>query len=148
MADLETPPRSRRRRSPAPCSPARLTRYEIAEDSMRPTLSPGDWVLGLRRPAAPRGGDIVVLDSPDGPGSRSSNGSLPSPGMRSTPPTGRARSAPTRCGYSATTPAAGSVDSRHFGPVPRSSIKAKLIWRYQPLPLTRIGPPVELIALP
>ena len=47
---------------------SRLTRYEIAEESMQPGLRPGDWVIGLRRPGSVAAGDVVVLDLPGRPG--------------------------------------------------------------------------------
>ena len=46
----------------------RLARYEIAEHSMQPTLEPGDWTAGVRRPRRLAIGDIVVFDHPHRPG--------------------------------------------------------------------------------
>ncbi len=43
-----------------------LTRFVIAEGSMRPALSPGDYVLAVRRRAVPRRGDIIVFESRPG----------------------------------------------------------------------------------
>lgn len=42
----------------------RLRRYEIAERSMAPTLSEGDWVIARRLTALPRRGAIVVFPHP------------------------------------------------------------------------------------
>jgi len=96
----------------------RFTRYEIVEESMQPALTAGDWVLGVRHPErlekAAVGGDS--LDTPDG----------------------RRTVGPDEVWILGDDPAAGSVDSRHFGPVGRASIRAKLVWRYRPLPVTRI----------
>jgi hypothetical protein len=38
-------------------------------------------------------------------------------------------------------PAAGSVDSRMFGPVSADRIKSRLLLRYQPRPVQAIPPP-------
>lgn len=119
---------------------ARLTRYEIAEDSMQPTLSPGDWVLGLRHPQRLATGDIVVLELPGQPGFDIVKRIAAMAGDEHDTPDGPRPVADDEVWVLGDDPAAGSVDSRHFGPVSRTSIKAKLMWRYQPLPLTRMGP--------
>jgi len=117
---------------------ARLTRYEISEESMKPTLSPGDWVLGLRHPQSIGAGDIVVLDLPDHPGFEIVKRVAAVEGDALETPDGPRTVGQNEVWVLGDDPAAGSVDSRHFGPVTRDSIKARLIWRYQPLPLTRI----------
>jgi signal peptidase I len=122
---------------------ARLTRYEIAENSMRPTLSPGDWVLGLRRPQRIAAGDIVVLDLPGRPGFEIVKRVAAVGGDALETPDGPRTVGTDEVWVLGDDPAAGSVDSRHFGPVGRSSIQAKLIWRYQPLPVTRIDSPAH-----
>ncbi len=43
----------------------RLRRYEIAEESMAPTLLPGDYVVAVRRPRRVRPGDVVIFEHPD-----------------------------------------------------------------------------------
>lgn len=118
---------------------ARLTRYEIAENSMRPTLSPGDWVLGLRHPGHIEAGDIVVLDMPDRPGFEIIKRVAAVEGDTMDTPEGTRKVGVGEVWVLGDDPGAGSVDSRHFGPVERSAITAKLMWRYQPLPITRIG---------
>ena len=42
----------------------RLRRYAIAEGSMEPALSPGDWVIALHTRSEPQRGDIVVVAHP------------------------------------------------------------------------------------
>jgi signal peptidase I len=117
---------------------ARLTRYEIAEDSMRPALFPGDWVLGLRHPRRIAAGDIVVLDLPGRPGFEIVKRVAAVAGDALETPDGPRTVGADEVWVLGDDPAAGSIDSRHFGPVGRASIRAKLIWRYQPLPVTRI----------
>lgn len=98
----------------------RLTRYEVAEESMIPALQPGDWVLGVRDPESVDVGDVVVVDHPGRPGfrlvkrvvERDSDGVVlagDNPG--------------------------GSVDSRHFGSVPAGEVLARLVLVYHPRPL-------------
>ena len=122
---------------------ARLTRYEIAEDSMRPALTPGDWVLGLRHPQRIETGDIVALDLPGRPGFEIVKRVAAVEGEALDTPDGPRTVGADEVWVLGDDPAAGSVDSRHFGPVSRSSIQAKLIWRYQPLPIKRIGSPAH-----
>lgn len=98
----------------------RIRRFEIADRSMEPTLGDGDWVLGAVRPGTVRPGDIVVLEMPGRPGfeivkrvAAIGDGSLLLEGDN---------------------PAAGSVDSETFGPVPAAAVSARLVLRYRPLP--------------
>ncbi|MDP2622504.1 MAG: S26 family signal peptidase [Actinomycetota bacterium] len=105
----------------------RLVRHEIAEESMVPALRPGDWVLGVRRPQRLRTGDVVVFDL--------------RPGFEvvkrvSPPPAGT-----HGLWLLGDNPAAGSVDSRMFGPVSADRIKSRLLLRYQPRPVQAIPPP-------
>jgi type IV secretory pathway protease TraF len=125
---------------------ARLTRYEIAEDSMRPALSPGDWVLGIRRPAGIAAGDVVVLEMPGRPGFEIVKRVAAVGGDPLDTPEGTHTVGADEVWVLGDDPSAGSVDSRHFGPVSRSAIRARLLWRYRPLPLTRIGSAREAIA--
>ncbi|HEX5630571.1 MAG TPA: nickel-type superoxide dismutase maturation protease [Acidimicrobiia bacterium] len=98
----------------------RLTRYEVAEDSMIPTLHPGDWVLGVRRPGRLGRGDIVVVDHPHRPGFELVK-------------------RVTEIGPSGVAVAGDnpdhSTDSRHFGPVARAAVHARLLLVYRPRPL-------------
>jgi hypothetical protein len=99
----------------------RLVTYEIAEDSMLPALSPGDWVAGARRPRRIRPGNVVVFEL--------------RPGFEvvkrvGTPPPGAAG-----LWLVGDNPDAGSVDSRTIGPVPAHLVRAHVLLRYRPLPL-------------
>ena len=44
-----------------------LRRYEIADHSMEPTLTSGDYVIAQRLRRSPKRGDIVILDHPSQP---------------------------------------------------------------------------------
>lgn len=120
---------------------ARLTRYEIAEESMRPALEPGDWVVALRHPGRIAPGDVVVLDLPGRPGFEIVKRVTAVEGDTLETPDGPRTVPPGEVWVMGDDPSAGSVDSRHFGPVQRAQITARLLWRYRPLPLTRIGSP-------
>ena len=125
---------------------SRLTRYEIAEQSMHPALSPGDWVLGVRNPARIASGDVVVLEMPGRPGFEIVKRVAAVGGDPLDTPDGTRTVGGDEVWVLGDHPAAGSVDSRHFGPVPRSAIRARLLWRYRPLPVVRIGSDREAIA--
>lgn len=95
----------------------RLTRYEIAERSMLPTLATGDWVLGVRRPRRLTVGDIVVFPHPD------------------RPDLALVKRIAAIAGNAITVLGdAGGVDSRSLGPIDRSAITARLVLRYHPGP--------------
>jgi len=118
---------------------ARIARYEIDENSMGPALSPGDWVLGIRHPREIAAGDIVVLEMPDQSGFEIVKRVAAVGGDTLDTPDGTRTVGAEDVWVLGDDPAAGSVDSRHFGPVARNSITAKVVWRYKPLPVTRIG---------
>jgi type IV secretory pathway protease TraF len=118
---------------------SRLTRYEIAEESMGPALSPGDWILGIRHPREIAAGDIVVLEMPDRPGFEIVKRVAAVGDDTLDTPDGARTVGADEVWVLGDDPAAGSVDSRHFGPVSRDSITARVLWRYKPLPITRIG---------
>ena len=91
-------------------------RVEIAGDSMRPTLQPGDWALAVAR-ARIREGAVVLLERPDRPGlevvkriAAEEPGGLVVLGDNPQ----------------------GSTDSRHFGPVSRDVILGRLRLVYWP----------------
>ena len=98
----------------------RLTRHLIAEDSMVPTLRPGDWVFGVRRPGTIRPGDIVVVEHPRRPGFELVKRVA-----------GLEHAGVDLVGDNAD----HSTDSRHFGPVPSDAVRARLILVYHPRPL-------------
>lgn len=115
----------------------RFTRYEIADRSMEPTLCDGDWVLAVLGPGRLRRGDVVVVEHPGRPGFEmvkrvAALGGDPEPG-------GDAYIPPDALWLLGDHPAAGSVDSRALGPVPRDAVRAKILLRYRPLPMRLIG---------
>ncbi len=102
----------------------RLRRYEIAEQSMRPTLHHGDWVVAVARPRRLTTGDVVVFDHP------------------------------VRSGFELVKRiqeiraeglwvlgddlSAGSIDSRTFGTIEFTAVTARVVARYRPRPLRLI----------
>ncbi|MCB2222589.1 MAG: S26 family signal peptidase [Actinobacteria bacterium] len=110
---------------------------------MRPALRPGDWVMGLRRPGRLAAGDVVVLEMPGRPGFEIVKRVAAVAGDPLDTPDGPRTVGADEVWVLGDDPAAGSVDSRHFGPVPREAITAKVLWRYKPLPLTRIASPAR-----
>lgn len=98
----------------------RLTRYEVAEDSMLPTLRPGDWVLGVRRPTHLGRGDVVVVDHPQRPGFEL---------VKRVADIG-----PAGLVLAGDNPD-HSTDSRHFGPVAVGAVRARLLLVYHPGPV-------------
>jgi nickel-type superoxide dismutase maturation protease len=91
-------------------------RVEIAGDSMRPTLEPGDWAI-----ATPGGrvrtGHVVVLQRPDRPGLEVVKRVC--------------GEEPAGLVVLGDNPAA-STDSRHFGPVPGQAITGRVRLVYWP----------------
>jgi len=108
----------------------RLVAYEIRDHSMEPALHPGDWVLGVRDGRA-RPGDVVVFEHPQRPGFEMVK-RVAAPGHEPSGPT------PGGIWVLGDNPAAGSVDSRTLGPIPRRSLQARLLVRYRPGPPSRV----------
>ncbi len=151
----DAPPASSPDPRPEPRWPRRSVRHVVvADESMAPTLRPGDRLLVDRRAyrdEAPRVGDVVVLADPEQPGRwlvkrvaavgpgrfwPSDGGPLPVAGPEtdgSLPP-GRAVEpvslAPASVYVLGDGP--GSRDSRQFGPVPGSAIVGRAYRRYAP----------------
>lgn len=98
----------------------RLTRYEVAEESMLPVLAPGDWVLAVKRPRSPKVGDVVAIDHPDRPRFTLVKRVAAVDGDRLTVLGDRPEA---------------SVDSRLFGVIASDSVQARLILVYRPLPM-------------
>jgi hypothetical protein len=97
----------------------RWRRFEIADDSMLPTLSHGDWTLGIRSGDL-RVGDLVVVAMPDRPGFLIVK---------------RVAAADTTDGsFWLEADNSDGVDSRQFGWVPAQSVRARLVTRYHPWP--------------
>lgn len=96
----------------------RVRRVRVTGESMRPTLERGDRVLVvLGAPIRP--GHVVLLTDPEDPtGERTIVKRV----------AGIDGSEVTVLGDRSTL----SVDSRHYGPVPRSSVRGRVVYRYQP----------------
>jgi nickel-type superoxide dismutase maturation protease len=103
----------------------RVSRLEVTGPSMRPTLEPGDRVLVTQSRRA-RPGDLVVVRDPRAPSRlvvkrvvAASDAGLTVRGDN----------------------AVWSTDSRRFGPVPTSSVRGRVVYRYHPPHRRgRIGP--------
>jgi nickel-type superoxide dismutase maturation protease len=97
-----------------------LWRVAVAERSMEPALLPGDWLLVWRgrpgRPARIRPGQIVVARHPG------------KDGVLLVKRAGRR--AATGWWLDSDNPAAGAVDSRHFGVVAADLIEGRVLFRY------------------
>jgi len=105
----------------------RRRRVRVADDSMRPTLEPGDRLLvdtGAYRDRSPSPGDVVVLVDPD----------LPSRWLVK-----RVRSVDAATGAVDVRGDATDVarDSRRFGPVPLGSLVGRVYRLYFPAPRRR-----------
>lgn len=92
-----------------------IRRFRIEDDSMRPTLKPGDyvfvnrWAYRFRKPAK---GDVVVLRSPEGPQFLVKR---------------IANIADATTVFVAGDNPLGSRDSRHFGPIHERALIGK-VW--------------------
>ena len=102
----------------------RFQTWEVAGDSMSPTLEAGDWVVSLdSRFLKPAPGRIAVLRRPGGEGEILIKRLLieePGGGW-----------------YVIGDQPARSTDSRRFGPVPEDHIQGIVLFRYHPL--ARLG---------
>jgi nickel-type superoxide dismutase maturation protease len=98
--------------------------WVVAGPSMAPTLAPGDRVcidIWTYRQRDPRPGEIVLVTGPDGT-PLVKRVVTPPPGVR-VPPGSLWLVGDNR---------AASRDSRQFGPLPRSSVRGRVAWRYWP----------------
>ncbi len=92
-----------------------MIRLEVDGDSMRPSLEPGDRLLVVRAPVRP--GDLVAFPDP----------------RRPERTLVKRVSACGRDGLTVRGDNAGaSTDSRTFGPVPRSRVLGRAVYRYFP----------------
>ena len=101
----------------AGCYLSRFTRYEVAGESMLPTLSPGDWLVADRK-CRPRPGDIVLARDPRE--------------LSRTVAKRLVRYEPDGSTWLEGDNSSASTDSRHFGPVAVEAIEAVVRWRYWP----------------
>jgi nickel-type superoxide dismutase maturation protease len=108
------------------CLRFRPTRVAVEGPSMMPTLFPGDWALAVEARTYDLG-DIVVVEHPVRPGYEMVKRIAAGPGAV----VGERRLGPDEwwvLGDHETS----STDSRHFGPVNRDELKAKVVLVYWP----------------
>ena len=114
----------------------RVTRYEIVEDSMLPSLRPGDYVIAVRSPAMARRGDIVICTNPEDEAMEIVKRVAAGPGDQVELPSGTVRLGPDEV-FVLGDNEDFARDSRQFGAVPLPSVGWRVKWRYWPL--TRAG---------
>lgn len=105
----------------------RPSRLDVRGDSMAPTLVAGDRVLAGRL-GDPRPGDIVTLEHPTRPGYEMVKRISAGPGEMASD--GRILG-PDEFWVVGDDPMR-STDSRHFGPVPRALLRARVWLLYRP----------------
>jgi mitochondrial inner membrane protease subunit 1 len=100
-----------------------VRRIEVAGTSMSPALEPGDRLLVVgtvwTRFLWPRPGDVVAVRDPRHPGRTL---------VKRVAAIDRARATIDVLGDARE----ASTDSRHFGPLPRSSVVGRAVYRYAP----------------
>jgi nickel-type superoxide dismutase maturation protease len=111
----------------------RPSRVEVNGPSMSPTLEPGDWALAVEAGRIRRG-DVVVLEHPRRQGFEMVKRITGVPGDLA--PNGRLLET-DECWAEGDNPDR-STDSRHFGPVPRDLVKARVTLVYWPRTRRRI----------
>jgi nickel-type superoxide dismutase maturation protease len=104
----------------------RPTRVEIQGASMEPTLLPGDWALAVAQRRTGRG-DVVVVEHPGRPGYEMVKRVTALPGER----VGERTLEDDEYWIEGDREDA-STDSRHFGPVRREHLKARVLLVYWP----------------
>jgi nickel-type superoxide dismutase maturation protease len=104
----------------------RPSRVAIEGASMMPTLMPGDWALVVS-PRRHRRGDVVVVEHPGRPGYEMVKRLTGIPGDRVADRVLGADEWWVEGDHHAS-----STDSRHFGPVTRDELKAKVLLVYWP----------------
>jgi nickel-type superoxide dismutase maturation protease len=108
------------------CLRWRPFRVEIAGASMVPTLLPGDWALAVATRSIRRG-DVVVVAHPERTGYEMVKRVVGGPGDRAA-----GRELGDEEWWVEGDRADASTDSRHFGPVRRDALKAKVLLVYAP----------------
>jgi len=105
-------------------------RVEVTGPSMRPTLEPGDWALGVAaRRRGIRRGDVVVLEHPERPGFEVVKRIR---GIAGDPtPTGRFLEGSEL--WVEGDDHTSSTDSRQFGPVSEAQVRGRLVLIWWPL---------------
>jgi nickel-type superoxide dismutase maturation protease len=99
-------------------------RVEVGGDSMRPSLEPGDRLLAVRGRRV-RPGQVVVVRDP----------AVRDPAVRRPPGRLLVKRVVATDGETVTVHgdnAAHSTDSRHTGPLPRSAVRGRVVYRYAP----------------
>jgi signal peptidase I len=104
----------------------RPTRVEIRGASMEPTLLPGDWALAITDRRT-RTGDVIVVEHPGRPGYEMVKRVTALPGAR----VGE-RTLQDDEYWIEGDREDSSTDSRHFGPVRREHLKARVLLVYWP----------------
>jgi nickel-type superoxide dismutase maturation protease len=100
-----------------------LFRVAVAERSMEPALRPGDWLLVLRIGGHAKPGALVIAEHPGKPGML-----LVKRLARRLPDGTYWLESDNR--------AVAAVDSRHFGPVPGTQLRGRVLVRYRRGPLS------------
>jgi nickel-type superoxide dismutase maturation protease len=104
----------------------RPARVEIQGASMVPTLMPNDWALAVARHRYRRG-DVVVVEHPGRPGYEMVKRVTGLPGEQV-----RERILGSDEFWVEGDREDASTDSRHFGPIRRERVKAKIVLVYWP----------------
>jgi signal peptidase I len=126
--------------------------YQVSSDSMIPTLEPGDRLIGVKPDVLTRG-DIVILADPDERGGtivkrliaigdatvRIADGTvrvdgerLDEPYLKEKPDYQRTEEVPPGKMYVLGDNRNNSADSHVWGPLPVSSVKSRIVFRYWP----------------
>jgi signal peptidase I len=129
-------------------------RFAVVEDSMRPLIEPGDWIIGRRRARSPERGDIVVFEHPGVSGRNLvkrvvalsgervdiANGYVHTDGVvlaepwaeGATGPDGTWWVPPGHVWVLGDNRSVSAGDSRQLGPIPVTSLSWKILARYWP----------------
>jgi nickel-type superoxide dismutase maturation protease len=110
----------------------RPSRVEIEGASMAPTLLPGDWALVVT-PRSFRADDVVVVEHPGRPGHEMVKRLTAVPGDIV-----ELRTLGDDEWWVEGDDARASTDSRHFGPVTREGLKARVVLVYWPAHRRRV----------